>query len=504
MNRNVFFEKYNLQKEKKFQSFQNYLKLKSKKEYRDILKLFSKILNNYHGINLTSKNWNYIIGPWLKYILDIINHKELILENNSFFKIFFKNTYKNKLIIPKDFTDFINNSNSDIFNKSIFLYLLFNNSNFFFYKNNKGSYFKNFLYIMYIISFKIFNHYGLKKKLIIFDNKFNNRFGQKNYNEIFYPYTNLREINFNKVNSNLRKTILNKLEKNPKLKYKKKLIFLFANCPTDYLENFEFIKFLSNIIITGKKFYCRVSHLDNEYFKNYLAFKKKKELYLDQHGGNFSFVNENLYLHYDKIISKKIYFWDKINNKKYKSHLKSFKLSNNFKNISKIKYDFCYVLSYLKKYDFQNEYHENYDYKFKIEQLKNFFKYSNRSSNSVIKLAPNRYKFQLTISDMKKIGFRKNQIIQKNSTLFKSKLLIFEHLSTLIFETRKKNIPFIIILKKKNFFLSNEGKKILEIFKKEKILFESGKEAALYFNKIKSIEKWWKSKNKIMNNIFYN
>ena len=78
MNRNVFFEKYNLQKGKKFQSFQNYLKQKSKKEYKDILKLFSKILNNYHGINLTSKNWNYIIGPWLKYILDIIKHKELI------------------------------------------------------------------------------------------------------------------------------------------------------------------------------------------------------------------------------------------------------------------------------------------------------------------------------------------------------------------------------------------------------------------------------------------
>ena len=105
---------------------------------------------------------------------------------------------------------------------------------------------------------------------------------------------------------------------------------------------------------------------------------------------------------------------------------------------------------------------------------------------------------------MKKIGFKKNQIILKNSTLFKSKLLIFEHLSSLIFETRKENIPFIIILKKKNFFLSNEGKKILKIFKKEKILFESGKEAALHFNKIKSIENWWKSKSKIMNNIFYN
>ena len=60
---------------------------------------------------------------------------------------------------------------------------------------------------------------------------------------------------------------------------------------------------------------------------------------------------------------------------------------------------------------------------------------------------------------MKKIGFRKNQIIQKNSTLFKSKLLIFEHLSTLIFETRKKNIPFIIILKKKFFsYLTKEKK----------------------------------------------
>ena len=60
---------------------------------------------------------------------------------------------------------------------------------------------------------------------------------------------------------------------------------------------------------------------------------------------------------------------------------------------------------------------------------------------------------------MKKIGFRKNQIIQKNSTLFKSKLLIFEHLSTLIFETRKKKYSIYNYIKKKNFFLSNEGKK---------------------------------------------
>ena len=87
----MFFLKNIIYKKgKKFQSFQNYLKRKSKKEYKDILKLFSTILNNYHGINLTSKNWNYIIGPWLKYILDIIKHKELILKNNSFLKFFLK------------------------------------------------------------------------------------------------------------------------------------------------------------------------------------------------------------------------------------------------------------------------------------------------------------------------------------------------------------------------------------------------------------------------------
>ena len=53
---------------------------------------------------------------------------------------------------------------------------------------------------------------------------------------------------------------------------------------------------------------------------------------------------------------------------------------------------------------------------------------------------------------MKKLDLEKPNY-SKNSTLFKSKLLIFEHLSTLIFETRKKNIPFIIILKKKFFLI---------------------------------------------------
>ena len=82
--------------------------------------------------------------------------------------------------------------------------------------------------------------------------------------------------------------------------------------------------------------------------------------------------------------------------------------------------------------------------------------------------------------------------------------MVFEHLSTVIFETRKKNIPFIIILKEKNFFLSRKGKIILNKFKNENLLFETGKDAALFLNKLKNIEEWWESKNKFLSNIFYN
>ena len=505
MNKDSFFKEFNLLKKKKFDEYKKILAVRSIKEYEKILKNFSDILNNYHNLDLNSEKWSRIIGPWLKYILDIYNHKELLVKQSAIFKKYFKNKKINTVIVPKDFTEFINNQNSNLFNQSIFLYQLYGNNNFSFTKPKKKFHFSNLLYVIYIFFFNFIIKLGSnKKKLIIIDNNKSKKIKTLKDNIVFYPNTNLRYLNIFKDDLKLREKFINELKKKPI--YYKKIIFCLANCPTDYLENLKFNKILSNFLISGNKFYCRVSHLDNEIFKSYIAFKKNCKIYLDQHGGNFSFINDKLYLYYEKKISKKIYFWDKISNRKNNSKFLSIKLNelNIDKNLYKKKYSLCYVLSYLKKYDFQNEFHENYDYNFKLNQIKDFFCFFKDSSNSVIKFPDNRYNDQIKKNDLYNIGIKKKQILESKSTFFKSKILVFEHLSTVIFETRKKNIPFIIILKERNFFLSKNGRIILNKFRGENLLFETGKDAALFLNKLNNIEEWWKSKNKFLSSIFYN
>lgn len=505
MNKDKFFKEFNLIKKKKFDEFKENLETKSINEYEIILKLFSEILNSYHNTNLKAENWSKIIGPWLKSILNVYSHKKLLIKNPLIFKKYFKNKTKNKIIIPKDYTQYIDNQNSDLFNQSIFLYLLYENNNLSLINSKKKFYFSNFFYIFYIFFFNLLNKLSLNNnKLIIVDNKKHDKTMLLEEKNVYLPYTNLRNINFFKSNLELREKYIENLGKKS-IRFKKKLIFLLANCPEDYLENFRSNKILSRFLFFGKKFYCRVSHLDNEIFKIYIAFKKNCKLYLDQHGGNFSFVSDKLYLSIDKKNSKKIYFWDKISNKKNKSKFMSIKLNEiyGYKNLYEKKFSVCYVLSFLKKYDFQNQFHENYDYDFKIRQIKNFFLFFNNSQNAVIKIPPNRYNDQIKVKDLYKLGFKKNQISKDKSIFFKSKLLVFEHLSTAMFETRKSNIPFIIILKEGNFFLSKEGKKIINKFRKENLLFETGKDAALFLNSITSIEEWWKSKNKLLTSVFY-
>ena len=86
MNKESFFKEFNLLKKKKFDEFKAILETKSIKEYETTLKIFSDILNRYHNLNLTSEEWSRIIGPWLKYILDIYNHKEFLLKQPTIFK----------------------------------------------------------------------------------------------------------------------------------------------------------------------------------------------------------------------------------------------------------------------------------------------------------------------------------------------------------------------------------------------------------------------------------
>ena len=70
----------------------------------------------------------------------------------------------------------------------------------------------------------------------------------------------------------------------------------------------------------------------------------------------------------------------------------------------------------------------------------------------------------------------------------------------MFFEVINLDIPFIFILDEKNFFFSKIGYDLLDFLKRNNLLFKSGKEAAIYLNKINDIEVWWQTsidKNKL-------
>ena len=94
MNKNFFFQEFNKIKNQKYNDFKKYLKRDSGKDYIICLNKITKILNKAHDIKLGSKNWNYLIGPWLKYNLDMYHHKNFLINNVQNFKSFFKKKKK--------------------------------------------------------------------------------------------------------------------------------------------------------------------------------------------------------------------------------------------------------------------------------------------------------------------------------------------------------------------------------------------------------------------------
>lgn len=514
-----FFKEFEKICKKKYSFFQSYILNKNHNHYEIILEELVKILNVQLKINLKKNSWNLILGPWLKNNIDIFIHKQILTRNEKLFKKYYKNKQFNRIIVPKDYTDFTNYLNDDETNENLFLYLLYKNSNFKFSCEQKSFssfilFLKSLKNLFRIIIIKIFFQ-KLSKYTIILDNPFitsdgNKKifknFKNKNKNLFFYPYSNLRNfanLFIFSVNFNKREKIINDLLSGKiQTRNKELLIYLIATIPIYYLESFKFINFLSKLLFLGDKFYARVAQLDNEFFKFY-STKKKLKVFLDQHGGNYSFINEDYYLFYEKFYGHKIYFWDKLNNKKYNSRFNSLKiLVEGHKKYSQInENEICYIMSFNKIFDYQNFFHEHFDFNFSIKSLLNFNKYSNKFVK--IKIAPKRHNYQIDEKTLLKLHFKKNQISTNKEDIYNSKILIYDGIGSGIFETRVQNKPFIIIIKKNNYFLSKIGIKILNKLEKINLIFEDSKKAAEYVNKIKDIEKWWQSKQDIVDEIFY-
>lgn len=517
MHKLIFFRKFEKICKKKYPLLKSYIKKKNHNHYEEVLRELVKILNSQLNVDLKKNSWNLILGPWLKNNIDIFIHKQILIKKENLFKNYFKNKKTNKIIVPNDYTDFANSLNYDQTNENLFIYLLYKNSNFkFSYEQKKFSSFilflRSFKNLFSIFFIKIFNQIS-KKNIIILDHPFTTLGVNKeklenfqNNNIYFYPYSNLRNfVNYLSfgVNFDKRTKIINDLlSSNIETRNKKLLIYLIATIPMYYFERFNFINFLSKLLFIGNKFYVRVAQLDNEFFKFYGSNQKLK-VFIDQHGGNYSFVNEDYYLFYERFYGSKIFFWDKLNNKKYSSKFNSIKMiAEGLKkqNISK-ENKICYIMSFNKIYDYQNYFHEHFDYDFSINSLVNFSENSKKPVK--INIAPKRHNFQIDEKTLLKLNFKKKQISTDKEDIYNSQILVYDGLGSGLFETRMQDKPFIIIMKKNNYFLSKIGIEIVNRLEKINLIFEDSKKAAKYVNQIQNIDQWWKTKKNIINKIFY-
>ena len=277
--------------------------------------------------------------------------------------------------------------------------------------------------------------------------------------------------------------------------------------PRIYLDKFKQVESISknlNWPKKPKKILSSYAHFDDEVFKNYKSNLKNTKYYIFQHGAA-GMYNEHVSQFFEEKLSDRYFTWGWKNNNKTFPLFVTSSFNNNKKSLNlsskKIKillsiYQFPLFpqrssYGYTKDLS-RNTFYTNYLISFLAGLNKDLIK------NVFIK-CQYLYKPCLQEAQIKK-NFKKIKFI---STLKKSHqisqdfhLTVETFLSTGFFESMTLNRPVILLFNKN---LTNINKRFLfwvKKLKKDKICFESLKEANQFLNnKSVNLKKWWFGKN---------
>ncbi len=254
------------------------------------------------------------------------------------------------------------------------------------------------------------------------------------------------------------------------------------------------------LIPNSKVIYSDSTYISDEIFKIQLA-KSKSKKFIGQHGGNFRIYGKNQINVHERDVADKYIVWgkklmkneDKLPSPKidlfYQTH------KNKIKNHKT--YDFCYVLPPIKNSNFRYLFHNSSNDLLEVKERINLF--NNTKKNFIIKSygEEKRYSDQIHSDNLFKLfSINRSKFSNNKEILFQSKFLIFDYMSTMIFEIINLKIPFILILNVKKHNFTNEGKKLINYIKKMNILFKNHKQALKFINSDIDINSWWyKKKN---------
>ena len=467
--------------------------------------LFSK-LNNIHQTNLNYRQWNIILGYWIRrysnvltfryYLIDQLNKKYRF--NNFVFYLNHTNSVCNK-----NSYSFIKSTNNILWNDIFFCKIIslkkkldkkkikinfltkkkFIIKNFFPYKN------RNFL--LKIID-PLLSIFSKKKDCVIKINKFgylNNFLLSFKLKQIFRFYNFPDENKIKSANYTLRNKIIDKIEikKFNEFNVAKKLLFEYL--PETYLENFKNnINKLATInaptnpakIITDNDFDT------NELFKFWTAFKikKKAKYYILQHGNNYG-TSIHTINNPELSVCDKFFSWGWSDNKKI---YKGFNYQVDKKNYNNL---LPFIYLYLDaKNDLDLTFNTNKVWLNYIRQ--NYIFLKNLSNFKNFKIIPHPYYLSRgNLSDYGELlEFKKYFSFNQNKTV--PKLAIYGYDSTGFLNRICANVPTVAFFKLNNFNLRKNIIKDYLMLKNSKLIFENPKELSIFLNANDIyLKSWW-------------
>lgn len=488
-----------------FQNNKDYILNKYKNLHKIMNKNFQVFLNNFHNKTYSKKQWQILIGPWLDHIIQIYIINFIILKKKKFInykKVLNVNFSKSKkFLVSGDFNEFVEHVYSDQLHE-LFLRELKYENNDFFYKISKIK--KKYTLKSRLYNFIIQLYKFLPSRILISRFKVNNfiklKLLMKSYFKIcFFP-------SFESISTVENLSLMKRNLNFDHLQLKKKKIFLqlIKFIPSCYLENFkEYESFSKKYYKNFDTIISDATYLSDEILKINIIKnlnKKKIKIFIEQHGGNFDLFQSEFSNFHEKKISDIFISWG-INKKINLSRPPPSRLSflKNFNQKSVIhEYNFCVILPSLKKLSYFPHLRENFKTEVYFDQFINFLKKNNLFSKIVFKAyVEKRYFNQLNLNDLSKIyKIKKNKIYSSNSIIVSSKILVFNYMSTMIFEAIIVNKPFIIIYPIKYARISEHGNKLFKKFEGMNIFFKNFEESQEVLKNPSRYCKEWFSKHK--------
>ncbi len=491
------------QKEKKYFIFNKFYNKNFKILRREILKEYAIKLNSIHNKNFSSLEWQVIIGPWLDKSLSIYLFYSFFFKGNKFQKSLKKYTKKYNFQIPADYNEFLKLVNNKEFYPFFISCLKFDNDKF-----KKIKKIKLIAKFNWKLSFLKFANYLVKKPVYLSNSRFGNRNLLKLFLSSFFkiiPIPNLHNnlsIKYIDETSNLRFEFNKSFNEHGKNYH----IFKVLNkiMPKFYLEYFEELNsFGKSFLKKPEKIYTDSTYIDDEILKINLANwknQKFKKLIIGQHGGNYGLYKLKYLGTNENDISDIFINWFS-NKKRFIKKLSSIRLNyfyerNKVYLNSKKNNQICYVIRPLRRSNFQSVFTELFLYKKYVKEISFFLK--NINQNLIVKYYPEfRYPDQLSIEEVsKEFDVPIKKIKTDKDIIFKSKLIIFEYISTMLFETLSFDIPFLLVLDKKKHSLSKLGKEFINDLKKMNLYFSNYNDLKDFLDKKNDISFWWFQKER--------